>query len=430
MPFVPSVPGQGVALQVHSGGGLRPTEPGATARLYVCGITPYDATHLGHAATYVTFDLLHRVWRDNGHTVHYVQNVTDIDDPLLERAARDGVDWRDLAHSEIALFHEDMTALAVLPPADYVGVVESIEPIAADVRALVESGAAYLVPVPPADGADPGAHDVYFDLASDPRFGEVSGWSRETMLEVFAERGGDPLREGKRSPLDPLMWRARRPNEPSWDGGSVGPGRPGWHGECTTIALQHLGMSFDVQGGGTDLVFPHHEMSAAQAQGLTGQWPFAQAYVHQAMVGLDGEKMSKSKGNLVKVSALRAAGHDPMAIRLVLLAHHYRTEWSYTDQALVTATARLERWRAALSRQGGPAAGPTLALIRERLSDDLDAPGALAAVDAWADVQLARGDGGSGIDGGIDGDGDRAEADLGAPGVIGRALDALLGVRV
>lgn len=404
------MPGQGVGLRMH---GADASGPGPTALLYVCGITPYDATHLGHAATYVTFDVLQRVWRDNGHAVHYVQNVTDVDDPLLERAARDGVEWTTLAHSEIELFREDMTALAVLPPDEYVGVVESIEPIAADVRCLLASGAAYPVAVPASQGADAGAVDMYFDLSTDPRFGSVSGWTPAQMLEVFAERGGDPDRLGKRSQLDPLLWRARRPGEPWWDGGSIGPGRPGWHVECTTIALAHLGMSFDVQGGGTDLAFPHHEMSAAQAQGLTGGWPFARSYVHQAMVGLNGAKMSKSAGNLVKVSTLRAAGHDPMAIRLVLLAHHYRTEWSYTEQVLVDAQARLDHWRTALSRQGGPDPMPTLAQMRDRLADDLDSPGALAAVDRWADDQLAHGG-----------------ADLGAPGVLGRSLDALLGVRV
>ena len=414
-PFVPSVPGQGVGLRLHDtvSGDLRPCTPGPTARLYVCGITPYDATHLGHAATYVTFDLLQRVWRDSGHDVHYVQNVTDVDDPLLERARHDGVHWRDLAYSEIALFHEDMTALAVLPPDDYVGVVESIDLIAADVTSLVERASAYGLPVPADDGADVGASDIYFDLTSEDGFGSVSGWTQEQMLEVFAERGGDPLRVGKVSPLDPLLWRARRAGEPWWDGGPIGPGRPGWHIECTSIALHRLGMSFDVQGGGTDLIFPHHEMSAAQAHALTDERPFAQAFVHQAMVGLDGEKMSKSKGNLVKVSALRLAGVDPMAIRLVLLAHHYRTEWSYTRALLAQATARLAHWREALSREGGPDAAPVLALVRERLADDLDSPGALAVIDGWADEQLATG-------------GD----DLGAPGILGRTLDALLGVRV
>ena len=390
-------------------GVVRPVDAGPTARLYVCGITPYDATHLGHAATYVTFDLMQRVWRDGGHGVRYVQNVTDVDDPLLERATRDGVNWQDLARSETALFHDDMAALGVLPPDEYIGVVESVEPIAADVRALLASGAAYQLADPSADGAA----DVYYDISRDERFGAVSGWTPQQMLEVFVDRGGDPGRAGKRSPLDPLLWRAERPGEPSWDGGSLGRGRPGWHAECTTIALRSLGMSFDVQGGGTDLVFPHHEMSAVQAHGLTGAWPFARTYVHQAMVGLDGEKMSKSKGNLVKVSVLRATGHDPMAIRLVLLAHHYRTEWSYTHADLEAATARLARWRSALSGSTGPDAAPTIALVRDRLADDLDAPGALSAVDSWADAQLTSGG-----------------ADAEAPAALRQAVDALLGVRL
>jgi len=412
---VPSVPGQGAPLRLRDTATtqLRPTAPGPTALLYVCGITPYDATHLGHAATYVTFDVLQRVWRDGGHAVHYVQNVTDVDDPLLERAARDGIDWRDLAHSEIDLFHEDMQALRVLPPDDYVGVVESMGPIAADVRRLLAAGAAYPVDVPAQEGAAQGAADVYFDLATQPRFGTVSGWSEEAMLAVFAERGGDPDRAGKRSRLDPLLWRAGRPGEPQWDGGEgLGPGRPGWHTECTTIALQRLGMSFDVQGGGTDLIFPHHEMSAVQAEGLTGEEPFARTYVHQAMVGIDGEKMSKSRGNLVKVSALRAAGHDPMAVRLVLLSHHHGNEWSYTDAALVSAEQQLERWSRAFALGCGPAAEPVVRLLRERLADDLDTEGALRAVDAWVGRALG-------------GDGD----DPDAPALLADAVDALLGVR-
>ncbi|GAB3591005.1 cysteine--1-D-myo-inosityl 2-amino-2-deoxy-alpha-D-glucopyranoside ligase [Angustibacter peucedani] len=414
-PFVPAVPGPAVPLRVHDTATdrLQPTAPGATARLYVCGITPYDATHLGHAATYVTFDVLQRVWRDNGHAVHYVQNVTDVDDPLLERAQRDGVDWRDLAAQEVALFHEDMTALAVLPPDDYVSVVDTVGDIAADVQRLLDGGAAYRLAVPDGEAAPGGGPDVYYAVASQPRFGDVSSWTREQMLEVYAERGGDPDRAGKRDPLDALLWRGARPGEPSWDGGPLGLGRPGWHIECSTIALRRLGMTFDVQGGGTDLVFPHHEMSAAHAGSLTDEWPFARGYVHQAMVGLDGHKMSKSLGNLVLVSALRRDGVDPMAVRLVLLAHHYRTEWSYTADDLTAAEARLERWRRALSREGGPAADATVQHVREALADDLRTPDALAAVDRWADEQLNRG-------------GD----DRGAPGVLARAVDALLGVRV
>jgi len=380
--------------------------------MYVCGITPYDATHMGHAATYVTFDVLDRALRDAGHDVLYVQNVTDVDEPLLERAERDGVPWQDLAADQIALFREDMTALAVIAPDHYVGVVEAVGQVAKTVDDLLAKGAAYRLALPEGEG-DPGAADIYFDLSTEPGFGGVSSWTREQMLEVFADRGGDPDREGKRDPLDPLLWRAHRAGEPSWPGGEIGEGRPGWHIECTSIALDYLGMSFDVQGGGTDLVFPHHEMSAVQATGLTGDSPFARAYVHQAMVGLDGEKMSKSRGNLVLVSALRRGGVDPMAIRLALLAHHYRTPWDWTDEVLAQAQERLATWRAAMSVNAGPSADATMARVRECVSDDLDTPGALAAVDRWARESLDRG-------------GD----EIGAPGLVSRTVDALLGVRL
>jgi L-cysteine:1D-myo-inositol 2-amino-2-deoxy-alpha-D-glucopyranoside ligase len=287
---------------------------------------------------------------------------------------------------------------------------------------LLSRGAAYRLDPPEGEGTA-GAGDIYFELSSAPDFGLVSSWDRDQMMAVFAERGGDPDRPGKHDVLDPLLWRAARAGEPSWPGGDLGDGRPGWHIECTTIALDHLGMSFDVQGGGSDLIFPHHEMSAVQAGALTGEWPFARAFVHQAMVGLDGEKMSKSKGNLVLVSKLRRSGVDPMAIRLALLAHHYRTPWEWTDQTLVDAQSRLGMWRAGLSGNGGPPADSTIARIRECLANDLDSPGALAAVDEWARVSLERG--GSELGGTEQGD-----SDLGNPGLVARALDALLGIRL
>jgi len=413
-PFIPAVPGTGLPVRVYdtSSGTVRQLTPGPTARMYVCGITPYDATHIGHAATYVTFDLLGRALRDAGHDVLYVQNVTDVDDPLLERAQRDGVSWQALAETEIALFREDMTALAVIAPDHYIGAVEGVPSVVKAVTDLLSRGAAYRVDLPEGEGVAGGC-DIYFDLSSVPEFGSVSTWDRGQMMEVYAERGGDPGRLGKRDQLDPLLWRAARVGEPSWPGGDLGDGRPGWHIECTTIALDYLGMTFDVQGGGTDLVFPHHEMSAVQACRLTGTSPFALAYVHQAMVGLDGEKMSKSRGNLVLVSTLRESGVDPMAIRLAVLAHHYRTPWQWNDDVLADAQHRLATWRAGLSGNGGPPADSTIARIRECLANDLDAPGALAAVDQWA--------------------GESLEADgveIGAPGLVGRALDALLGIRL
>ena len=411
-PFIPSVPGSGRALRLHDSATRQVFDVGAgeTARLYVCGITPYDATHLGHAATYVTFDLVNRALRDAGHRVEYVQNVTDIDDPLLERAARDGVDWRDLAVREIALFREDMTALGVIPPDAYVGVVESMDSIVTAVEALVSSGAAYAVPVPAQEGS--GA-DYYLDLAQSPTFGSVSGWDREEMMAVFADRGGDPDRAGKRDPFDPLLWRAARAGEPDWPSATLGPGRPGWHIECTAITLDRLGHPIDIKGGGTDLIFPHHEMSAVQALALTGGEVFARHYTHQAMVGLDGEKMSKSRGNLVLVSTLRAQGVDPMAIRLVLLAQHYRAEWEYTPDLLEAAQARLEHWRAALSGSGAAAAEPVVEAVRAAVADDLDTLTALQAVDEWADRSLTR-----------------DHEDPVAAGVLARALDAILGIRL
>ncbi|MDT0345691.1 cysteine--1-D-myo-inosityl 2-amino-2-deoxy-alpha-D-glucopyranoside ligase [Streptomyces litchfieldiae] len=399
---VPVLPGQGRDLAVHdTATNARVTlSPGPVARLYVCGITPYDATHMGHAATYTAFDLVQRVWLDTKRQVHYVQNVTDVDDPLLERAAATGEDWTALAERETALFREDMTALRILPPAAYVGAVESIPAIVPLVERLREAGAAYDL-----DG------DVYFSVESDRHFGAVSGLDAPTMRALSAERGGDPERPGKKNALDPLLWRAARPGEPSWDGASLGPGRPGWHIECVAIALDRLGMGFDMQGGGSDLVFPHHEMGASHAHVLTGEHPFAHSYVHAGMVGYQGEKMSKSKGNLVLVSQLRRDGVDPAAIRLALLAHHFRTDWEWTAAELTAAVDRLARWRAAVSRPDGPPAGEVVEEIRAALADDLDAPAALAAVDRWAAAQ-ARGGG----------------SDTGATGVVSRAVDALLGV--
>ncbi|MGV1008803.1 MAG: cysteine--1-D-myo-inosityl 2-amino-2-deoxy-alpha-D-glucopyranoside ligase [Dermatophilaceae bacterium] len=409
-PFIPAVPGQGFAVQVHDTAtdALVELDPSPVAGMYVCGITPYDATHIGHAATYVTFDVLLRTLRDCGHEVRYVQNVTDVDDPLLARAVRDKVDWTHLAAQETALYREDMTSLGVVAPDRFLGVTESIDLIVAAVDRLVTTGAAYRL----AAGDAPGS-DVYLDLAGQPGFGSVSGATRAQMLALSAQRGGDPERPGKRDALDPLLWRATRPGEPSWDGGLLGGGRPGWHIECTSIALEYLGMPFTVQGGGSDLVFPHHEMTAVQGCALTGADRFADAYVHQAMVGLDGAKMSKSRGNLVLVSQLRRGGVDPMAIRLVLLGHHYRKEWDWTDAELARAAQRLDTWRAAFSVNAGPDAGPTVAAVRRALSHDLDTPAALAAVDAWVDRSLA--DGGTSAS---------------APGLLARAVDALLGIRL
>jgi L-cysteine:1D-myo-inositol 2-amino-2-deoxy-alpha-D-glucopyranoside ligase len=396
---VPELPGVPPPLRLFDTARreVRPVTSGAG--MYVCGITPYDATHLGHAATYLAFDLVHRIWLDAGHRVNYVQNVTDVDDPLLERADQIGADWSELAAREVAAYRQDMAALRVLPPSALVGAVESVPEIADGVAALLDSGSAYRLD-----------EDVYFDITATPKFGYESSYDRPTMLRLFAERGGDPQRPGKRDALDSLLWRGHRPGEPSWPS-AVGYGRPGWHIECAVIALQHLGMSFDLQGGGSDLIFPHHEHTAAHAEALTGEHPFARAYVHAGMIGLDGEKMSKSRGNLVFVAKLRGAGVDPMAIRLALLDGHYRADREWTGGRLPAAEARLARWRYAAALPAGPDARLLLSAIRDRLTEDLDTAGAIAAVDEWVDGASAG-----------------LGTDPAAPGLVRDTVDALLGI--
>jgi L-cysteine:1D-myo-inositol 2-amino-2-deoxy-alpha-D-glucopyranoside ligase len=402
---LPSVPGLGPPLRLYdtATGEVRPTAPAATARMYVCGITPYDATHLGHAATYLAFDLVHRLWRDAGHDVHYVQNVTDIDEPLLERAERDQDDWVVLGMRETALFREDMEALRVLPPTHYVGAVEAMSEISELVGKLLAAGAAYRID-------DPEYPDVYFDSTATREFGYESGYDEPTMLRLSAERGGDPDRPGKRHPVDALLWRTARPGEPSWDS-ELGPGRPGWHVECAAIALNRLGTQIDVQGGGSDLIFPHHEFGAAHAEAFSGVHPFARHYCHAGMIGLDGEKMSKSRGNLVFVSRLRADGVDPMAIRLALFSGHWRSDRAWVPELLDEANARLAAWRDATRLDAGPDATDTITRLRTHLADDLDTPRALAAVDAW--TREAR---------------ERRGRDASAPRLLRDAVDALLGV--
>ncbi|WP_329409190.1 cysteine--1-D-myo-inosityl 2-amino-2-deoxy-alpha-D-glucopyranoside ligase [Nocardia vinacea] len=403
---LPTIPGAGPPLRLYDTADrqVRPVTPGPTATMYVCGITPYDATHLGHAATYLTFDLVNRLWRDAGHEVHYVQNVTDVDDPLFERAARDGVDWRDLGTREINLFREDMSALRIVPPRDYIGAVESVDEVIEFVQKLLASGAAYTV-------EDAEYPDIYFRADATEQFGYESGYDRATMERLFAERGGDPDRPGKRDTIDALLWRAARPDEPSWPA-PFGAGRPGWHIECAAIALNRVGPEFDIQGGGSDLIYPHHEYSAAHAEALIAGRRFARHYVHAGLIGLDGEKMSKSRGNLVLVSKLRAAGVDPAAIRLGLLAGHYRRDRMWTDTVLADATARLDLWRRATTHTSGPAAEDTVARLRQHLADDLDTPKALAAVDNWANQALNYGG-----------------HDPAAPALIATAVDGLLGVQ-
>lgn len=374
----------------------------STYRMYVCGITPYDATHLGHAATYLTFDLINRYLRAMGARVIYVQNITDIDDPLLERATRDGVDWRDLAHRQIDLFRSDMEHLRVIPPDNYIGAVEAIPLVIQAIAELKQQGSIYAVD-----------EDLYFSVASDAGFGSRSHLTDAEMLSIFSERGGDPNRAGKRAPLDCLVWMSQRPNEPGWDS-PLGNGRPGWHIECTAIALKYLDPAaddetlIDIQGGGSDLIFPHHEMCAAQAHVMTGK-ELASTYVHTGMIGLDGEKMSKSKGNLVFVSRLVAEGRDPMAIRWALMSHHYRSDQMWSPHLLSLAEEELKRFKEALSKKTVSSTDSVIASIVDALSKDLDTPAVISILNIWAESTL---DGGSG--------GDVAE--------LAEALDTLLGL--
>ena len=434
---VPVLPGSGPAPRIHdtASGELVLAAAGPVATLYACGITPYDATHIGHAATYTAWDLLVRAWLDAmpeipdareapdappppaRYTVIYVQNVTDVDDPLLERAARDGVDWRELARREIQRYRADMEALRVLPPTHLVGAVEALPVIERFAARLADRGALYDVD-----------EDLYFARSADPDFGILSGpgtpsgYDPAEMAELAAERGGDPGRPGKKDPLDALVWRAERPGEPAWDS-RFGPGRPGWHIECAAIATEYLGPGLRRAGGRfrprvpapraervpRPCRLPHGgagERAAPRRSSSGGDRSsrdfkaFARVYAHAGMVSYQGHKMSKSRGNLVFVNRLVAGGVDPMAIRMVLLAHHYRSDWEWTEAVLADADARLARWRAAIAhteaatsagRDVAPstAAAETLAGVRARMRDDLDAPGALGIVDRWADRLLA-----------------------------------------
>lgn len=418
-PSIPELPGTGptVRLLDQTTGELRDTvAPGAQGRLYVCGITPYDATHIGHASTYLGFDLLVRAWRDAGVDVKYVQNVTDIDDPLLERAEATGVAWQDLAAEQTDLFRADMAALRIVPPVHYIGAVESIDLVVDAVERLLELGAAYRIPTPEATGSA-GLGDVYADLSADPSFAVALGWDAQRLLDVFGENGGDPDRLGKRHPLDPLLWRRSRAGEPSWDGRSLGTGRPGWHIECAVIAATHLGLPVDVQGGGRDLVFPHHEMSTSHLRVLSGSSAPCRIHRVAGLVAYDGEKMSKSRGNLVFVSQLIAQGADPMTVRVALLARHHGVDWEFTTALLDEARQRLQTWQRALGTRSASTdeARRLLDQVRAALAHDLDSPAALAAVDAWAD----RTD-------------DHAVSveDPAGTGLVRDTLDALLGIRL
>jgi L-cysteine:1D-myo-inositol 2-amino-2-deoxy-alpha-D-glucopyranoside ligase len=352
-----------------------PFEPGPVVTMYTCGITPYDATHLGHAATYVTYDVLQRRLRDRGHETRCVRNITDVDDDILRKAKEIGVHYLDLAAAETARFDNDMLALNVTTSWSEPRATSAIADIRGFIGMVLDQGHAYV-----SGGA------VYFDVSSFDRFGQVSHYSREEMLELARERGGNPDDPNKRDPLDFVLWQPSAEGEPAWES-LWGAGRPGWHIECSALALRELDTTIDLHGGGSDLIFPHHECEAAQSEAATGQ-VFVRHWMHQAMVRMDGEKMSKSLGNLVFVSDLLKT-YDPRAIRLGIVAHHYRDSWEWDESIMPTAAARLDAWLAATEGPGAVDSATALHEVRTRLDDDLDAPGAVAAIDA----AVARGEG-------------------------------------
>jgi L-cysteine:1D-myo-inositol 2-amino-2-deoxy-alpha-D-glucopyranoside ligase len=374
-----------------------PFEPGPHVSLYVCGITPYDSTHLGHAATYLTYDLLIRRLEELGHSVRYVRNITDVDDSILPKARELGVHYLDLAAQEVARFQSDMDALEMRAPDAEPRATEAIDDITEFVARLLDSGHAYMT-----------AGTVYFDISSFASFGQLSHYPEERMLKLARARGGNPDDPHRRHPLDFILWQPSLDDEPSWRA-PFGVGRPGWHIECSAMAMSEHGETIDLHGGGTDLIFPHHECEIAQSEALTGK-PFVRHWMHSAMVNYEGEKMSKSLGNLVFVSDLRTKA-DPRAIRLALMRHHYRSGFEWFDTDIDEGVAMLNRLLAAAQVARGPDPTPFAERVRARLDDDLDAPKALEALADLADAILSGGN------------------DASAPAAL-RELGALVGVKL
>jgi L-cysteine:1D-myo-inositol 2-amino-2-deoxy-alpha-D-glucopyranoside ligase len=337
--------------------------PDEQVLMYTCGITPYDATHIGHAFTFVSYDVLQRRLIDLGHTVKCVRNVTDVDDPLFAKARELGVHYLDLAAGEEARFNADMKALNVLDVFSTPRASSAISDIRGFIGMVLDRGFAYQA-----------GQSVYFDVTKFESFGSVSNYDNETMLRFAAERGGHIEDPHKRNQLDFVLWQPSAADEPSWDT-MWGPGRPGWHIECSALALRELGTTIDLHGGGSDLIFPHHECERAQSEAATGEL-FVKHWMHVAMVFMDGSKMSKSLGNLEFVDRLRKE-HDARAIRLALIANHYRREWEWDSTAMPSAHARLNLWSQASAGDGSAALEET----RQALDDDLNVPMAIVAID-------------------------------------------------
>ena len=372
--------------------------PATPFKIYVCGITPYDATHLGHAATYVAFDLINRYQHLAGNRLDFVENITDIDDPLLVRAKRDSIDWKVLAENQIDLFLTDMTALRVIPPNNLVTVTSSMKIIEDFITLLDQRGFLYQI-----------ENDHYFSVE---RFLEDMPLSIDEAIRIFSERGGDPERAGKRHPLDPVVWMAHQGDDPSWES-KFGLGRPGWHVECTAIAVHYLDSAnvdpiIQIQGGGSDLIFPHHYMSEQIVRAAYGRG-FANNYVHSAMIHLDGEKMSKSKGNLVFVSKLLSQGIDPMVIRWALLSGHYQQDRSWSDELLQKSISEVSLLRSALAQSEVAETKELIQSIISDLANNLDTPASLNRLIAWAKSS-------------------QSSPKVNESGLVSRGIDSLLGL--
>jgi len=355
-----------------------PFEPGDTVSIYVCGVTPYDATHLGHAFTYLCFDVLIRRLEDLGHEVKMVRNITDVDDSILAKAKEIDVDYMELGLSETAQFRDDIKALDLRPAVAEPTVTGSINEIVSLISQLAEKGHTYTV-----DGT------TFFDVTTFSDFGQISGYDEPTMISFANERGANTEDERLRNPLDFILWQKSEEDEPSWDS-PFGPGRPGWHIECSAMAMSELGPTIDLHGGGDDLIFPHHECETAQSVAANNS-PFARHWMHIGMVAYEGEKMSKSLGNLVFVRDLRT-GHDPRAIRLALLSNHYRAGFEWFDSDIDKGEAMLERMIEAASCPSGPDSETLLSQVREAIDDDLNLPKACEIIDDFA-VKMIEGSG-------------------------------------
>ena len=355
-----------------------PFEPGDTVSIYLCGVTPYDATHLGHAFTYLCFDVLIRRLEDLGHEVKMVRNITDVDDSILAKAKEIDVDYMELGLSETAQFRNDIKALDLRPAVAEPTVTGSIKEIVSLISQLAEKGHTYTV-----DGT------TFFDVTTFSDFGQISGYDEPTMISFANERGANTEDERLRNPLDFILWQKSEEGEPSWDS-PFGPGRPGWHIECSAMAMSELGPTIDLHGGGDDLIFPHHECETAQSVAANNS-PFARHWMHIGMVAYEGEKMSKSLGNLVFVRDLRT-GHDPRAIRLALLSNHYRAGFEWFDSDIDKGEAMLERMIEAASCPSGPDSETLLSQVREAIDDDLNLPKACEIIDDFA-VKMIEGSG-------------------------------------